>query len=191
MGELNYERTKLDHYPTESWVSDIIVPVIKKLRPDIKHIWEPCCGDGSMSKVLKQHFYVTSSDIKDYGFSNTHIFDFLNKDDDKMNGDAIVTNPPYGADAQKFIERALTNTYNACGLVAMILRNEYDCAASRTKLFDRYPFRTKIVLTTRPRWIPGSKGAPRHNYAWYVWNWLGEVDGPRTVSYANRHDLNP
>ena len=27
-----------------------------------------------------------------------------------------------------------------------------------------------IVLTKRPRWIKESKGAPRHNYSWFVWD---------------------
>ena len=66
--------------------------------------------------------------------------------------------------------KALSLTRNSGGKVAMLLRNEFDCAAARKKVFG-FPFDMKIVLQKRPRWIDGSTGSPRHNYAWYIWDW--------------------
>jgi hypothetical protein len=58
-----------------------------------------------------------------------------------------------------------------CKLVALLGRNEIDCAGpTRSQFFGSCPeFAAKIVLTWRPRWVAGSTGSPRHNYAWYVW----------------------
>ena len=65
-------------------------------------------------------------------------------------------------------------------MVAMLLRNEFDSAASRKELFTgNVYFDTKIILTKRPRWIEGSTGSPRHNYAWFVWDFEREI-GLRT-----------
>lgn len=42
-----------------------------------KSIWEPACGRGAISKVLKDSGYnVWSTDIFDYGYGDEH-FDFL------------------------------------------------------------------------------------------------------------------
>jgi hypothetical protein len=60
----------------------------------------------------------------------------------------------------------------------MFLRNEFDCGKTRRGLFNgknpKFPFAHKIVVTKRPRWIEGSKGSPRHSYAWFVWDFAHE-----------------
>ena len=83
---------------------------------------------------------------------------------------SIVTNPPYDQ-AEVFIRRALELTKPARGMIAMLLRNEYDCAMSRVDLFRKAPFALKLVLTKRPRWFKNDIASPRHNFAWFVWDW--------------------
>jgi hypothetical protein len=86
---------------------------------------------------------------------------------------SIIGNPPYSDDlAEKFIRHALRLTEPVKGMVAMLARHEYDCAAGRVDLFDRLGFRMKMTLTKRPKWIEDSTGSPRHNYAWFVWDWF-------------------
>lgn len=134
-------------------------------------VWEPAVGKGKMAKVLQKHGAdVYGSDIWDYG-CGYDVADFLLT---WVNPDQrdIVTNPPFAEDlADKFIEHALILTQPFGGRVAMLLRNEFDCAASRRNIFGKPPFATKIVLLKRPRWIDDSTGSPRHNYAWYIWDW--------------------
>lgn len=87
--------------------------------------------------------------------------------------DAIITNPPYGKIARRCIEHALKLMEQEKGFVAMLLRSEYDSAVTRKHLFRDHPaFRAEVKLLFRPRWVEGSKGAPRHNYSWFIWDWV-------------------
>jgi hypothetical protein len=167
----NFKRRELDFYPTPEWVSAAVLPTLKALRPDITTAWECACGDGAMSEVLKEQYLVWSSDIFNYGYEDAVHTDFLAVPDNYHSKRAIITNPPYGDLAEAFIRQALRLTKHHRGMVAMLLRNEYDTAKGRVDLFNQYPFACKLVLTTRPRWIPGTTGAPRHSYAWFIWDW--------------------
>jgi hypothetical protein len=179
---LDYDREANDLYPTPGWVTEAVIPFLRFHGITPKHpIWEPACGNGKMAEVLrKAGFVMKATDIKDYGYGfMSDVQDFLAPPKTVGHG-CIVTNPPYGNNAQYFIQQALDHTQVCAGVVAMLLRNEYDSAKSRVDLFER-PFARKVVLTTRPRWIEGSTGAPRHNYAWFIWDWTW-TDRP-TISY--------
>ena len=166
MPNKTYERRAMDHYETPTWCTDVLLR-----HEDFSRVWEPAAGKGAITNVLKaQEIDVYSSDIHDYGYGYD-VKDFLltwNND-----GRDIITNPPYAEDlADQFINHALLLTKNFGGKVAMLLRNEFDCAKSRKNIFgNKSPFASKIVLTRRPKWITGTKGSPRHNYAWYIWDW--------------------
>jgi hypothetical protein len=171
-----YRRKALDDYPTPAWVTQALLP---HLPPQVRTIWEPAAGSGQMVRVLKQAGYIVhGSDITD-GLR----FDFLNEqnyDFDGYPGEAIVTNPPY-ARAQQFIERAL-HLIQPDGVVAMLLRTDYDHAASRQHLFGQCPqFAKKLILTKRIVWFAGPKAAPSFNHAWYIWNW--KHHGPPVLAY--------
>ena len=190
MGNLGYERAELDFYPTPAEVTEALVPFLKMHRGAEMAafpLWEPGCGTGAMSEVLEKNFApaeILSTDIKNYGYSKHKggNIDFLAQNC-PYHG-SIVTNPPFGDDAEKFIRKALALTKFCGGNVAMLLRNEYDSASGRNDLFNNAPFARKVVLTWRPRWIPLSTGAPRHNNAWFIWDWCWE--GPPVLSYALR-----
>jgi hypothetical protein len=135
-------------------------------------IWEPACGDGAISKVLEKNGYsVRSTDLFYRNYGELESVDFLKTEDYPVFPFAfsIITNPPYNF-AEAFIRRALDVAQSVQGQVAMLLRNEYDCAATRVDLFRHPYFTFKLVLTKRPHWIAGTTGSPRHNYAWYVWD---------------------
>lgn len=185
MGDLGYDRVPLDHYPTPEWVTEAVVQTLKALRPEIGAIWEPACGNGAMSRVLERHYEkVWSTDVADYGFGQSGV-DFLAVDDSFHSKHAIVTNPPYGDLAEGFIRKALRLTERHKGLVAMLVRHEYDTARGRVDLFQHPAFVAKLVLTTRPRWIEGSTGAPRHSYAWMFWDHQN-IGAPRVLYHVRK-----
>ena len=97
--------------------------------------------------------------------------------------ESIITNPPYKL-AEAFIRKALELTEPLQGRVAMLLRNEYDCAKSRRDLFEHPAFLKKIVLTKRPRWSTEDKASPRHNFAWYIWCWKKPPDAPPVMEWG-------
>lgn len=169
---ISYERIDNDFYPTETWATRTVVRKLLDdgfITPEEDIVWECACGEGHISKVLLQHnFNVHSSDLIDRGYGDTGV-DFLKTSE--VHGNMIFTNPPYGDLAEEFISLALDRMNPVDGKVIMLLRNEYDCAKKRRYLFgDNNNYAAKFVLTSRPRWVAGSKGSPRHNYSWYYWD---------------------
>ena len=168
--ETKYSRKEHDAYFTEPWVTEALLGRVG-LRGDVL---EPACGDGRMAEVLKKYGYtVACSDIKDYGYEDAVIRDFINEGP-RWQYETIITNPPYNL-ADDFIKKALEEVKETTGMACMLLRNEFDCAKKRKWMFaDHSAFHKKLILTKRPRWIEDTKTSPRHNYAWYVWDWKHE-----------------
>lgn len=179
-GEKGFERVEGDRYYTEPWVTQAILDVVKFRGL----IWEPAAGRGDMANVLVANGYkVMCSDIAGsrLGCVGAAESDFLTHTSPGDGTFSIVTNPPY-SHAEQFIRHALKLTSRSGGMVAMVLRNEYDCAASRRDLFEMEPFRCKVVLTRRPRWVEVSTASPRHNFCWMVWD--HRHSGPPSIKYA-------
>ena len=138
-------------------------------------VWEPACGGGHISGVLKAHGYgVRESDIVDR--IGNEVLDFMGEDVEPgcWDGD-IITNPPY-AIAAEFVERAL-DAVQPGAKVAMFLKLTFLESAKRRRLFDRYPPRRVWVSRSRLRcW---KNGVPSREaliaYAWFVWlkGWQG------------------
>jgi hypothetical protein len=162
-----YARIERDAYQTPEWVTAALVPHI----PRKVHIHECAAGSGKMALELCRHgLSVSSADIADgINFLTTRAL-----------WDAVVTNPPYEL-AERFIVHALCLTDDCKGFVAMLLRTDYDHAATRKYLFNSPPFAKKLVLTKRIRWIEGSTGQPSFNHAWFIWDWLHT--GPAVLAY--------
>jgi len=173
--ESGYERKERDLYETPEWVTEALLPHL----PDRGlEIWEPACASGKMVRVLGRRHRVIATDISD-----TPSIDFLTVEDAPYGPhDAIVTNPPYEW-AEEFIQRALQLSFPKRGLVAMLLRTDYDHAKTRSYLFGgSYAFAKKIVLTKRIKWFEDSKGQPSFNHAWFVWDHAHT--GPPTLAYG-------
>jgi hypothetical protein len=162
-----YARKPNDVYPTPSWATEIIVPHLRDLG--VERIFEPAEGDGDMVRALRAGgFEVTGSDIRTDGV------DFLESQPEGI--EAIVTNPPNGPGgklAEKFIRHALAITRPQRGVVAMLLRMDFDSGRTRGDLFGFCPaWAFKVVAATRIDWFPRvAKSGQSVNYAWYVWSW--------------------
>lgn len=169
-----YERLPFDSYQTPAWVTAALIPhIFGRIVPRRAIVHEPAAGHGNMVRAMQHHGIICTSD--DIELSGT---DFLLTKEKRQ---AIITNPPY-SDAERFIEHALRLT-EPFGLVAMLLRADYDSARSRTHLFDNCPaFAMKIVLLRRIQWFDKKLGGPSFNHAWYVWD--HEHTGPTTLGYA-------
>ena len=151
-----YARVAFDQYETPEWVTRALIPHIPER---IKNVWEPACGSGKMARVLNAQF---TSDIQ----TGTNFLTCMS-----FAADAIVTNPPYSL-ATEFIQRALALTEAGHGMVAMLLRTDFDHAKSRRALFADHPaFAKKLVLTKRIQWFADSKSSPSFNHAWFIWDW--------------------
>ena len=165
-----WERKPSDFYPTPYDVTESLMPVIKALLMPGAKIWEPCCGDMDMSRVLEWHgFEVTSTDIRETG-QGIGGFDFLNDDAEEKWGwipevDMIVMNPPFSL-AAEFIERALEYTPN----VACLMKIDYWNAVSRLPLWRKRIPQFFLPLTWRPAFLAKERGnSPLMNCAWCVW----------------------
>jgi hypothetical protein len=168
-----YERKERDSYETPAWVTEVIVKYINGNHC----VWEPAAGSGKMVEALRRHgMEVIGTDI-------TSGHDFLSAPG-LCNSDvtAILTNPPYVL-AREFIERALRLTEPVRGVVAMLLRTDFDHAHTRRHLFgDCRQFWAKVVLTKRIKWFQDSKGQPSFNHAWFLWSWAH--DGVPMLAYG-------
>jgi hypothetical protein len=121
--ESGYQRKLLDQYETPAWVTLALIPHLPEF---IGKIWEPACASGKMVAALRQAgFDVVGSDI-------SQGVDFLGQAPE-TGVNAIITNPPYAL-AQEFIERALH--FDDTRIVAMLLRTDFDHAASVRRLCD-------------------------------------------------------
>jgi hypothetical protein len=172
--ESGYERKALDQYETPSWVTLALVPHLPEINGVI---WEPACGGGKMVAALRHAgFDVIGSDIADGA-------DFLHHPPPTRDIGAIISNPPYAL-AREFIERALH--FDDVRVVAMLLRTDFDHAATRAHLFADCPmFAKRVALTKRIKWFEDSTGSPSFNHCWMIWD--RQHRGPPTQAYA--HDI--
>lgn len=112
------------------------------------NILEPCCGIGSISKILKENGYsVYSSDLIDRGYGEETGIDFLktNKWDNQF--DCIFTNPPYRY-AVEITEKAIKTVKNN-GLVIMFMKLTFLESAKRYNFFKKYPPKYVYVYVNR------------------------------------------
>lgn len=190
MGDSNYARIGHDFYPTEEWMTRGALRTLEDegMLDTSLEWWEPACGEGHISKVIEEFFGAGgySTDLIYRGFGKGGC-DFLKQKVTPAGVRFIVTNPPFGDMAETFIRHALHLTEPVKGQVLMLLRNEYDCSKKRMNLFKEHPaYRAKVVSTTRPRWIAGTTGSPRHNYSWYFWDWTRESKDRPRIFYFNK-----
>lgn len=178
-----YERRERDLYETPAWVTQALIPHLPR---SLETVWEPACGSGKMVDVLAKQVAVGVFATDIVPLSECGIVDFLSEKVTWCGAKAIITNPPYEL-ATEFCEHALTLMEPVSGMVAMLLRTDFDHAKSRSHLFRDCPaFTKKLVLTKRIVWFepePGAKGkSPSFNHAWFIWDWMN--DGPPTIGYG-------
>lgn len=155
-----------------------------------RKLWEPACGRGAISRMLEDAGYeVELSDLIDYGTADRHgevqrVEDFCAtspRRDDPDRPD-IVTNPPYGADLNRFVAHALRA--HRPRRMALLLNLNFLCGfddPERCYAMDECPPATVYVFTRRLPMMhrdgwDGPEASSRMNTAWFVWD-LDEATG--------------
>jgi len=162
-------REKNDFYPTPPEATLALLNVWN--FPDDEFIWECACGDGAISKVLKNHGYaVHSTDKYDYGYGQSGV-DFLTttKSDIPLGFHTIITNPPFEL-AEKFVYHA-----HEIGItkLAMFLKLAFLEGQARKIMYAKYKPAKVFVFSKRISFGVGN-GKGKNNgmiaFAWYVWD---------------------
>lgn len=159
----NDNRRELDYYPTPP---DVTHALMRFLELPPCTIWEPACGNGAMSDVLKQYGHtVISCDLRHTGYGEGGI-DFLSSE---RECDAVITNPPFNT-SQQFIRHALKQAK----IVAMVLKSQYWHAIKRKSLFEQFPPSYVLPLLWRPDFLfdqrkVGERANPTMEVGWSVW----------------------
>ena len=163
------ERREGDFYPTPPEATRALAIV----EPFPNEIWEPACGEGAISEVLKSYgFHVISTDIERRGYGGQ--LDFLAADIAPCK--AIVTNPPFSL-AEPFIRKA-----HALGIeyMALLLKSNYFHAGKRRQLFIDYRPSIIYPLSWRVDFTGG--GANHFDCMWVVWRDLQSEN--RSTAYS-------
>jgi hypothetical protein len=152
-----------DYFPTPAWATFALVDN-EKFEGEI---WEPACGDGSMSKVLETSGCpVVSTDLHDRGYGEPG-HDFL---DSTRMSDNIITNPPYNA-AEVFVNAGVKRARRK---FALLLRLAFLEGANRQRtIFESMAPSRVWIFSERITFYPASavkKGSGTTAYAWFVWD---------------------
>jgi hypothetical protein len=173
-----YERNRRDFYATPTWVTEALLRHIRFRGP----VWEPCCGDGAMTRVLEGHGYdVISTDLVDRGFGTAGV-DFLACGAVPTGCRSIITNPPYGDTGSqagqsrsptamlRFLRHAMTLTASAEGQLALLVRLQWIAGQRVADTLSAGPFSAVIVLRRRIRWFDMGEHTNhgQHHHAWVV-----------------------
>lgn len=161
------ERQEHDYYATDPKAIELLL----KLE-DFNNVWEPACGEGHLSDVLKKHnIHSRSSDLISRGYSE-EILDFLAIDNLEWNGD-IITNPPFKY-AKEFVEKSLQIT-QAGSKIAMFLRIQFLETKDRKELFKSYPPKyvyvasSRIMCAKNGNFTEANKDSSATCYCWFIW----------------------
>lgn len=138
-------------------------------------ILEPACGQGHISKTLKEllpSFNITSTDLIDRGYGTGGI-DFLTHNYGRT-FDVVITNPPFSL-AKEFIEKGLEVSDKH---VIMLCKIQLLEGIKRKDMFENTPLKYVYVHTIRqatwkegqPLDPKGKKWATTMCLAWFVWD---------------------
>lgn len=189
-----YHREANDHYPTPGWVTACLLRHVRFRGA----VWEPCCGDGAIARVLREHRYaVVASDAAERGFGLGGV-DFFACTDFPPGCGAMVTNPPYGDGGAerkagnassamlRFVRHALTLTRRAEGQLALLVRFQWIAGRRAAALISSAPLRTVLVLTRRIRWFEMGErtNSGQHHHAWIVFDAARDPHQPPRIIFA-------
>ena len=167
------DRQKDDFYATPSEASQQLLDV----ESFDGGVYEPCCGQGHISKVLIKNGYdVESSDLVDRGYGKSNI-DFLME---YKKRDNIITNPPYGRMLMKFVKQTQEIAEKK---VALLLKLTFLEGQERKEFFKECPptrvhvFSKRLSLMKNGQSYDGGMMA----LAWFVWD--KDSDKTTTVNW--------
>lgn len=131
------EREENDFYATDNIAIDRL-----RAKFDIPHdVWEPCCGEGTLSERLKAFGHnVYSSDIIDRGYGD-EVKDFFSYDKaPAILGEnfCILTNPPYKY-ACEVVKHSLSLLPNGCYSIMFLKTTFLEGKRRYEELFSKTP----------------------------------------------------
>lgn len=149
-----------DWYPTPDEVTEVVMPHLR-LEGDVS---EPCCGDGSLARVIERHGHkVIGTDLYDrgYGIGHGKEFDVLKMK--RLLAPNVVTNPPFKI-AGPIIRHLLSLEPET---MALLLKASFWHAKSRLALFEHNPPAKIVALTWRPDFLNLKR--PTMEVIWCIW----------------------
>lgn len=158
------KRQERDYYATSPEATRLL---LKAEKFNCK-ILEPCCGEGSISRVLEAKGYdVISTDLYDYGYgmAGVDFLDISNPIIEAQRGEVdIVTNLPY-SNAVAMLMRALNICRNKVAVLFPItyLPKFYFCPPTKIYLFPR-----RIAIAKNGDFVAYQRGNMTE-YGWFVW----------------------
>lgn len=173
-GNTSSTRAGHDFYATDPKTTRAFLQAAGHIFQDVSSVHEPCCGQGHMSRVLREFFDcpVVDTDLVDRGYGQGGV-DFL-KEDFEGKSDLIMTNPPFSL-ANDFILKGLKDTNRYLVLLCRIQLLE---SLERKKILEGSPLAYVYVHSKRqapwkrgqPRAPNGKKWATTMCLAWFVWD---------------------
>lgn len=155
-----------DFYPTPTWATEALLAN----ESFTGFTWEPACGNGAISEILKKHeLKVFSSDLFDRGYGDVREVDFLTQTAG-CNASNIITNPPYNL-AEEFVHHGLKMVDSK---LALLLRLSFLESATRfNSIFSIKPPTRVWVFSERITFYPNgiqTAGTGTLAYGWFVWD---------------------
>lgn len=161
-GNLRGDRQKDNFYATPS---EATLALLSK-ETFTGGIYEPCCGQGHISKVLASNGYeVESADLVDRGYGTSGI-DFLMESKQRDN---IITNPPYGKLALPMAQHC---QHIARKKTALLLKLSFLEGVARKQFFLNNPPIRVWVFSKRMNLMKDGqqyKNGGMMALAWFVW----------------------
>ena len=158
-GDSSTGRQKNDFYRTPC---EAVIALLRQYPNLPESIWEPCCGDGAISKVLEDYGKkVISSDLFDRGYGTPGI-DLLKVRE--RQSDTLITNPPFNI-ADQIIEKSMDIGVN---FIALLLKQTYWNTQKRTPLFLKH--RPAVIHTLNWRLDFLGLKSPAMDCMWCVWD---------------------
>jgi len=166
------DRQKDDYYATPTEATQALLAVETFEGP----IWEPCCGEGHISKVLLENGYkVHSTDLVDRGYGVPRIDALM----ERRHSTSIITNPPY-KNALEFAEHFT----DYADKTALLLKLNFLEGVKRKEFFQRKPPVRVHVFSARQALMKNGhryEGGGMMALAWFVWE-KGSCELP-TISW--------
>lgn len=174
-GNSTSKREENDFYATNPETLKLFLYEFWKDNSFEGDILEPACGQGHISKTLKEmlpNFNVISTDLINRGYGQGGV-NFLTHDYGRT-FNTVITNPPFSL-AKEFIEKGLEI---ADKYVIMLCKIQLLEGLKRKDMFLNTPLKYIYVHTTRqatwkegkPTDSKGKKWATTMCLAWFVWD---------------------
>lgn len=163
-----------DFWPTPEWVTLAFRRHPRSyFAPERGHpIWECCCGDGAMAKVLLQEpgVDVIATDLNDWGYGESGIDVLKTK---QLRSPVIMTNPPFNI-ADDIVEHLLK--LKPIVLSILVRTAWLEGRARYDRIFSRFPPSKIFQYVARPTLIrhgvsaeDGKRMSGTTAYMWVQW----------------------